>query len=464
MALEERAESKMKPVKAQSMKPPSGAWSDRWRSVRHLGKGGQSFTFLVESLHDTDSKGVLKVLRDSKEQAVLRMGVEVASLVLLSAVEARVPRVLETKDPQLPGCHYLVIEYIPGQTLQEFVDAVSRIALEEAIRIVEEIVEVIEVGHANGVLHRDLKPDNVLIESESNRTVVLDYGLSFNSENDESITQSGETFRNKFLDLPENTTPGGSRRDPRSDLTAAVAILYFVLSGKQPGQLIGQDGKPPHRRAGCGLDKCECSPTQRRDLEAILDRGFQPNIEDRFQTMAELKLRLSSLLALPQKKQNPVSLAQAYSDELRRNDKATIIESIQPGAKLLFEGVVERSALYVGPVLGQFNVTMNYREGGVQLPSGVSRVLYTPEIVVGVRNHPHIVAWQYVVGLRGKEVVVFRAKSPQKHALELGPLVEEVFVYGIQEVPPIERFQEEIDHAISNSMGQIMDVIRNPEL
>jgi hypothetical protein len=110
------------------------------------------------------------------------------------------------------------------------------------------------------------------------------------------VTRASETLDNDFFSLPERRVHGGNRRDPRSELTSVCAILYYCITSRSPVDLIGPDGKAPHRRTGYSIKEKLGASAGTTRLEMFFDRGFAPNIDDRFQSIPEITARLEEVL------------------------------------------------------------------------------------------------------------------------------------------------------------------------
>jgi hypothetical protein len=190
---------------------------------------------------------------------------------------------------------YFVMEYIEGETLSDHVKNKGPMLLDEAVRVVVAILETLEIGHGVNVQHRDLKPGNIIIAD--GKPVVVDYGISFNKESDADWTDAGEQIGNRFIGMPEGRATGGNRRDPRSDITAACGVLYYCLTAHEPGFIHDERRRGAHRRDGFGIRDSQKNDPRVAQLEVLLDRAFEPDIEDRFQSIGELKLRLSAVQA-----------------------------------------------------------------------------------------------------------------------------------------------------------------------
>jgi len=282
-------------------------WLDKWKITRKLSGGGQGTTFIVESVTGSRS-GVLKTLRHQEnKEARGRMYREVACLKVLHSTGCRIPQVLDSNTEQFEDVKvplFFVMEFMPGETLAAYVSKAKGLPLKEAAAIVLKLCETIRIGQKEAILHRDLKPENIVIRPASTGdaglleqdVVIVDYGLSFNRNEEESLTRRSETLDNKFLSLPERRVPGGNRRDSRSDVTGLCGILYYCITGEPPVDLVDADGNPPHMRRGHSIRERLGDGATTGHLEALFSRGFAVNIEYRLQSVEELVSRLKEAM------------------------------------------------------------------------------------------------------------------------------------------------------------------------
>jgi len=318
------------------------SWDGKWSQVRTLGEGGQGYAILVNSDSDPNKKGVLKHLKSKKsKKARGRMFREMASLKTLSNICDSVPSVLdhntemyEDTDKEL----YLVMEYIEGRTLSKFIEEEGILSFELAKKLVLSLCNTIENGHKDGILHRDIKPDNIIIRNYTNEivdVVVVDYGLSFNCE-DESVTDLtsiDEGFRNNFIILPEAYLQNGNKHDKRSDVTAVCGIFYFALSGCSVGLLLDETKTKPHHRTGQALRDIIDHNGLCKQVELLFDKGFEQKPNDRYQTIDALKnsIELISIDKLENDFEDPIALAEKISRYIDENDRDTVVRSfIEP--------------------------------------------------------------------------------------------------------------------------------------
>lgn len=127
---------------------------------------------------------------------------------------------------------YLVMEFIPGETVQQLVDAIGPLELREVLRIGSQVARGLEAAHETGLIHRDIKPDNILVESGLElRARLTDFGLA-RAADDASLTQSGMVAGTPMYMAPEQAR--GEQLDHRADLFSLGSVLYAMVSGRPP--------------------------------------------------------------------------------------------------------------------------------------------------------------------------------------------------------------------------------------
>ncbi len=129
------------------------------------------------------------------------------------------------------GLPYLVMPYIPGRSLQERVDRGGPLELKEVLRISIQTAQGLESAHSQGLVHRDVKPSNILLENGVERVKLTDFGLA-RAVDDASLTQSGVV-----AGTPQYMSPEQARGEPvdhRSDLFSLGSVIYFMCAGHAP--------------------------------------------------------------------------------------------------------------------------------------------------------------------------------------------------------------------------------------
>ncbi len=128
---------------------------------------------------------------------------------------------------------YIVMEYVPGETLQDRLDRDGRIPVAEALTIASQVALGLAAAHDRGLVHRDIKPCNILLENvgDTIHARIADFGLAL-SKADSRLTQSGVVAGTPMFMAPEQAS--GKTLDGRADLFSLGSLLYIMLSGTPP--------------------------------------------------------------------------------------------------------------------------------------------------------------------------------------------------------------------------------------
>jgi serine/threonine-protein kinase len=127
---------------------------------------------------------------------------------------------------------YLVMEHVPGPTLQEWLEGRGPVPWREAVGLVSDLAAALQVAHQAGVFHRDLKPANVILDQRDGRPRVTDFGLAHDAQSDLGLTSAGEVLGTPYYMAPEQVRGAGV--DASCDVYALGVILYEMLAGQRP--------------------------------------------------------------------------------------------------------------------------------------------------------------------------------------------------------------------------------------
>jgi hypothetical protein len=142
------------------------------------------------------------------------------------------PSVVTVHDVVVEDGHpWIVMERVRGESLEDRLQRERALPEREAARIALAVAEALRAAHARGVLHRDVKPGNVLLDTATGRVVLTDFGIAY-IEGDEPLTRSGEFIGSLEYTAPERM--GGSRPGPPSDLWSLGVLLFRMLEGSSP--------------------------------------------------------------------------------------------------------------------------------------------------------------------------------------------------------------------------------------
>jgi serine/threonine protein kinase len=139
-----------------------------------------------------------------------------------------VVQVYEVGEQPLP---YIAMEFIPGETLQQRLDRIGPVEPAEVVRVGRQIAEGLAAAHATDLIHRDIKPGNVLLEGGAQRVKISDFGLA-RAADDASISQSGLIAGTPMYMAPEQAK--GEKLDQRADLFSLGSVLYQMAAGRPP--------------------------------------------------------------------------------------------------------------------------------------------------------------------------------------------------------------------------------------
>lgn len=197
---------------------------------KKLGKGGMGEVFLARQI-SLDRMVALKTL--SKELA--RKPDFVARFEREAKAMAKVdhPNVVKIYAvDSYKGIHFAAIEYIDGQSVQKWLDQLGRFSVSDAIFVAIVCAEALKHAHSENMVHRDIKPDNILV-TKKGVIKVADFGLAKALDEDVSMTQSGTGLGTPLYMAPEQAR-NAKHVDHRVDIYALGAMLYHLLTGKLP--------------------------------------------------------------------------------------------------------------------------------------------------------------------------------------------------------------------------------------
>lgn len=211
------------------------------------------------------------------------------------------------------GSPYLVMERLHGETLAQRLTREGKLPPDELFDVLVQVLSALVVAHQRGVIHRDLKPDNIFLAGrEGARPVpkLLDFGISKAEDVEETMadpTGGRQALGTPFYMAPEQAR-GDRKLDSRVDLWAAGVVLYEGLTGHHPFEaknynaLLVQILSAKHRAIR------ELVPDLSPALEAVVDRALQKRPEDRFQSAMEFQGALRSLKSKPEAQTKPLPL------------------------------------------------------------------------------------------------------------------------------------------------------------
>ena len=194
-----------------------------------------------------------------------------------------------------PNLMYMVMRYVPGESLGARIRRVGKLDPDEARQILAELALTLEYAHREGIVHRDLKPENILLEisGDSVRPMVADFGVAMRRSYDPPPGELRRSFGTPHFMSPEQAA-GEVDIDGRSDIYALGVLGYLMLSGQLPytgdtvQQIAARRTEAKHRPLR------EVAPGAPRDLVEAIERCLMPQPDDRFRHARELHAALTA--------------------------------------------------------------------------------------------------------------------------------------------------------------------------
>ena len=206
------------------------ALGQQYEIIRPLGEGGMGAVYLARE-RALERFVAIKVLRP--ELAELRDGRERFRREARVAAQLSHPGIVPLHTfGEVGGIWYFVMGYVRGASLAERLRLEGRIAPDEAHRILSELADALECAHRSGIVHRDIKPANVLLDAESGRAVLADFGVA-KVASAEELTATGVAIGTPHYMSPEQVL-GARTVDERSDIYSLGAVGYMMLAGREP--------------------------------------------------------------------------------------------------------------------------------------------------------------------------------------------------------------------------------------
>jgi serine/threonine protein kinase len=264
--------------------------SDRYRLEAKLGSGGMSTVYLARD-EVLDRPVAVKLMHQEMtrhEDQLERFNQEARAVAKLSN-----PNIVAVIDAGEDGGRpYIVLEYIQGETLKQRISRVGALDVTEALAYGVEVAQGLSVAHERQIVHRDVKPQNVLIDA-TGRAKLTDFGIA-RQLNDEGVTAPGKVIGTTDYVAPEQAM--GKEVDPRSDIYSLGIVVYEMLTGDVPFAADNQIGVAM-KHVNEELPDVQI---KRPDISAasarVVDMATAKNPDDRYQTIDDMADDLQAAL------------------------------------------------------------------------------------------------------------------------------------------------------------------------
>ena len=276
----------------------------RYRIIKTLGEGGMGTVFLAEHVL-IKRRVAMKLLHPE-----LATDADVVERFMNEARAAGTlghPNIVESTDMGFTASHvpYIVFEYLEGTLLTDEVYRVGGLPVRRAVRVAQQIASALHAAHSAGIVHRDLKSDNVFLTDKDDaldHVKVLDFGISRFRDIDDEQTRRGMVMGTPEFMAPEQITDPASV-DKRADIYALGVIMYEMLTARRP---FSNDEDPRalmHRIVNNAPPPLERNEVPHAMAEMILNRLLAKDPDDRYQSMLDVEAALDAFT--PQDQTNP---------------------------------------------------------------------------------------------------------------------------------------------------------------
>ncbi len=269
------------------------ALETRYQILKELGRGGMGIVFQAhdKQLREQVAIKVLSPLLSNDADALERLKREVSAA--RKVTHRNVIRIHDISE--INGLHFVSMEYFLGQNLKEFIKQRGSLSIMQAFNIASQICDGLDAAHRQGIVHRDLKSQNIIING-ANEIKIIDFGLAHTAQL-EGLTATGLIMGTPEYMAPEQVS--GKKVDERADIYSLGVILYELFTGKVP--FTGDSA------IAIGFKQLKEEPLQPRqinpqlpaEIERVILKALQKEPAMRYHSVAELKVELERATLQP---------------------------------------------------------------------------------------------------------------------------------------------------------------------
>jgi len=287
------------PSRVDMSDPRTGKQLAKHRILGRIGAGAMGVVYLADRQEEPDRPVAIKLLPpDASNDAKGRFKREILANGFFSH-----PGALDVYDAGKTegGYHYLAMEFFDGNDLEQVLDEAEKLSPADAVRLAQQLFQCLGAAHESGVIHRDVKPSNVLVDAELTTARLMDFGIALIKDLDGFEDQVFRTMEGGVTGTPEYMSPeqaSGESLRPASDLYSMGVVLYHMLSGRLPFESETSGGFMTCHMIEDPLPLVKANSSlksQPKELLDLVDRLLEKNPKNR-PTVAEIDETLTAVL------------------------------------------------------------------------------------------------------------------------------------------------------------------------
>src|SRR6516164_7914819 len=267
----------------QELLQPGDLIGGRYEILQLLGEGGMGAVYkaLDQRVERTVALKLIRPEMASNPAILARFKQEL--LTAHQVTHKNVTRIYDLAEAE--GIQFITMEFVEGSDLRRILITHGKLPPEESIEIIRQVCLALDAAHSAGVIHRDLKPQNIMQETKTGRVVVMDFGLARSMES-EGMAQTGALLGTIEYMSPEQSM--GKTLDQRSDIFAVGLIFYELLTGKTPYKSDSAMASLMRRNQERAVPVAELDASVPQVLSDIVSKCLERDVENRYQNVQQI--------------------------------------------------------------------------------------------------------------------------------------------------------------------------------
>ncbi len=293
----------------------------RYEIIEKIGNGGMATVYKAKDLVLKRYVAV-KILREeytTDNEFIKRFNIEAESAASLTH-----PNIVSVYDVGKEGnLYYIVMELIKGKTLKEIIVEDGRMGWKWSVKIAKQIAQALETAHRNNIIHRDIKPHNIII-TEDGTAKVTDFGIA-KAVSNSTITAFGTTIGSVHYFSPEHAR--GGYTDAKSDLYSLGVVLYEMVTGRVPFDADTPVSVALKHMQEKPVAPIALNPAIPQSLNDLILKAMEKDPNMRYNTATEMIEDLDKILKNPETEVKVVDESQVRSRRVQEKDTSNISKS-----------------------------------------------------------------------------------------------------------------------------------------